>query len=501
MENGKNVAAPADLTKKILRISELMQSSGVAFGTSGARGLVSQMTDEICRAYVSAFLETMSRAFVFDRVALGIDLRPSSPGIAKACAAAIRAGGARVDYCGPTPTPALALYALAEGVPAVMVSGSHIPFDRNGIKFYRPDGEISKADENDITAAVVSLSETAAPGALDAVNPMALLRYERRVLDFFPSALLSGLHLGLYEHSSVSRDVFRQILVGLGASVTSLERTGEFVPIDTEAVSEEDMRRGRKWAEEYGFDAIISTDGDGDRPLLADENGTWMRGDIVGLICARFLGAHTVVVPVSCNTAIEQCGAFKRVVRTRIGSPYVIAGMETSPGDEASSIVGFEANGGFLVGSTFFREGRILEPLPTRDAVLPVLAVLAEAGERGGAVSDLVRDLPKRFTFSDRLRDFPTKLSRDMIDDFFKHSEKLHQYLAPQGQSLTALDMTDGLRATFSNGEIVHLRPSGNSPELRCYCEADSDERARKLTVEALKRIGGQVSEIMERVK
>jgi len=48
----------------------------------------------------------------------------------------------------------------------------------------------------------------------------------------------------------------------------------------------------------------------------------------------------------------------------------------------------------------------------------------------------------------------------------------------------------DGLRITFANGEIVHLRPSGNAPELRCYAEADNQERAAALATECLARVG-----------
>ena len=47
--------------------------------------------------------------------------------------------------------------------------------------------------------------------------------------------------------------------------------------------------RDRRWAEQYGFDAIISTDGDADRPLLGDEHGDWLRGDIAGILCAQYL--------------------------------------------------------------------------------------------------------------------------------------------------------------------------------------------------------------------
>lgn len=472
-----------------IKIRDVMASSGVAFGTSGARGLVSQMTDEVCAAYAAAFLSVIRQSFAVKCMALGIDLRPSSPRIAAACAAAIREQGVEVDYCGALPTPALALYAQNEGIPAVMVTGSHIPFDRNGIKFYRPDGEITKADELAIADALVEVTERAGEQPLANTNPAALEQFVQRYLDFFPSHYFSGLRLGVYEHSSVARDALRRILEGLGAEVVSLGRTEEFVPIDTEAVAEVDVQKGKQWAAAHGFDAIISTDGDGDRPLISDETGAWLRGDIVGLICARYLGARKVVVPVSCNTAIELSGAFESVVRTRIGSPYVIAGMQSVTSGRDDAVVGFEANGGFLVGSRFERSGRKLEPLPTRDSVLPALAVLAAARERNGKVSALLRELPARFTASDRLQEFPVATSRSLILELTDNPQALQEYLAPDQAKPVDRNTTDGLRITFDNGEIVHLRPSGNAPELRCYCESSSEERAIELVKRVLVRV------------
>ena len=170
---------------KKLKISEVMSSSGVTFGTSGARGLVNAMSDEVCAAYTAAFLAVIRPSFKVSRIALGLDLRPSSPRIAAACAAALREQGIQVDYCGALPTPALALYAQNETIPAIMVTGSHIPFDRNGIKFYRPDGEITKSDELAISDAVVEIGQTS--GELPAVNPAALEQYLQRYLNFFPA--------------------------------------------------------------------------------------------------------------------------------------------------------------------------------------------------------------------------------------------------------------------------------------------------------------------------
>jgi len=467
-------------------IRQLMETSGVRFGTSGARGLAVEMTDEVCFALTTAFLQAI--AATSGSVALAIDLRPSSPGIAAACAAAIRSAGVEVDYCGAVPTPALAYYAQAKGIPAIMVTGSHIPFDRNGIKFYGISGEITKSDESHISAAVVHLPDDGLVTDLPDVNPGARQCYIDRYLRFFPENCLAGMKLGFYEHSSVARDLLRDILEALGASVISLGRTNEFVPIDTEAVSEADAQRARDWAGQYGFDAIISTDGDADRPLVGDERGQWLRGDVAGILCAQYLGAQVVATTVSCNTAVELCGAFGQVVRTRIGSPYVIEAMEDKARAGGRKIVGFEPNGGFLVGSLFEKDGRALEPLLTRDAVLPILCLLAMVRERGGALSGLALGLPPRFTASDRLQNFPTETSHRLLSDLAASSAVINDLLNGVCGKSTGLDQTDGLRMFFSGDDIVHFRPSGNAPELRCYAESGTQERARDLVREGLLR-------------
>lgn len=471
-----------------LTIQHLMDTSGVRFGTSGARGLVADMTPAVCYAYTRAFLDVIGTP-AGGRVALAMDLRPSSPDIATACAAAIRAAGMLVEFCGALPTPALAFYAQEQSLPGIMVTGSHIPFDRNGIKFYRPEGEITKADEAGIAAARVAVPDPIPLLPLEPVTPLARRMYLDRYLGFFPPRCLDGMRLGFYEHSSVARDLLRELLEALGARVISLGRTDQFVPIDTEAVSAADVEQARRWAVEHGFDAILSTDGDADRPLIGDEAGNWLRGDLVGILCARYLGARAVATPVSSNTALEKCGAFPHVARTRIGSPYVIAAMEEiiAAGDEG--VVGFEANGGFLLGTALDKDGRHLAALATRDAVLPILCLLAMAREAGVPVSQLPKDLPARYTASDRLQNIPTEASHALLARLAESHVQLGELLAPMNRQPKAVDLTDGLRVTLDHGEILHFRPSGNAPELRCYAEADSQARAEQLARDGLARI------------
>ncbi|MCY0966953.1 phosphomannomutase [Parathalassolituus penaei] len=465
--------------------SAVLANSGIKFGTSGARGLVEQFTNEACAAFTCAFVAVMRQSFVFDRVAIGIDRRPSSPAMAAACAGALQQLGLEVDYYGILPTPALALKSMADGIPSIMITGSHIPFDRNGIKFYRPDGEIEKADELAILAveAEVPAVEPCLPEASDA----AVAFYRSRNLDMFPAGLLAGKRIGLYEHSAAGRDICRDVLEQLGATVVSLGRTETFVPIDTEAVSAEDQQRGREWAAEHQLDALFSTDGDGDRPLLGDETGTWLRGDILGLLCARYLGIQALAVPVSCNSAIEASGAFARVMRTRIGSPYVIEGMQQLAG-EFAGVAGFEANGGFLLGTDIQVNGASVRALPTRDALLPALVLLAISVAENKPISAVLAELPARYTGSDRIQEFPTEKSQALIAGW---REDVAGLLAFLGMSAEVVDVnnTDGLRLTLDNGEVVHLRPSGNAPELRCYAESASAEAASQLVTFVLGKL------------
>ena len=126
---------------------------------------------------------------------VGRDLRPSSPDIAEAVIAAAREAGVAVTDCGAVPTPALALAAMRAGAAAVMVTGSHIPADRNGLKFYTPAGEITKADE----AAI--LAELGRPRRADgrAARPAttAGADWVARYVTAFGAQALAGLRIGV----------------------------------------------------------------------------------------------------------------------------------------------------------------------------------------------------------------------------------------------------------------------------------------------------------------
>ncbi|EKO3488508.1 phosphomannomutase [Vibrio fluvialis] len=469
----------------MLNTPVVIKNSGIQFGTSGARGLVSQFTPDVCAAFTHAFISSLQQSYSVKRMAIAIDNRPSSPAIAQACIAALVQRGIEPVYYGVIPTPALAYSAMQEGIPCIMVTGSHIPFDRNGLKFYTPDGEITKADEQEI----LNVNEEFAPLSdlpSLSVNTDAAKQYTERYTRLFDADLLQGKRIGIYEHSSAGRDIYEPLFSSLGAEVISLERSDEFVPIDTEAVSEVDKEKAKTWSKQHQLDAIFSTDGDGDRPLVADENGVWLRGDILGVLCAQAMNMQALAVPVSCNTAIETIPQFAKVSRTKIGSPYVIAEF-AELAKQYQSISGFEANGGYLLGSDVEINGKMLKALPTRDAVLPFIMLLSAAKNSG--IAALVEALPARYTHSDRIQNFATAKSLSLVEMGKSNPDELVAQVGFNDASVESVDVTDGLRLTLSNQTIFHLRPSGNAPELRCYAEASSFEQAQGIVEQVLSRI------------
>ena len=195
------------------------------FGTSGLRGLVAELTDPLCAGYAEAFLSSTGTS---GKVLIGRDLRGSSPRIAAAAAAGAARLGVQAVDCGVLPTPALALAAHTRGCPAIMITGSHIPDDRNGIKFYTREGEITKADETRISAAFATTdANDLAPASMQS-DTTALSAYRSRFTDFFTRDALSGLTIGVYEHSSAARDVLGDVLQALGATTVAFGRAERF---------------------------------------------------------------------------------------------------------------------------------------------------------------------------------------------------------------------------------------------------------------------------------
>jgi phosphomannomutase len=554
---------PANSLRAVLRY----EPRDLKFGTSGRRGEVAHLTQ--LEIYINALAE-LEYLLTLPREQGGIvrddlfyfacDLRPSTTRfapehggrgeIAQAIVRAIQDAGLKPVNLGFIPTPALSLYGLINGRGSIMVTGSHIPFDRNGYKTNTARGELLKKDEAPIGRQVeitrkriysesFHRSPFNAQGMLKAGHeelpadiPDARILYIMRYVVPFGAARLDGLRLLAYQHSAVGRDVLVEILRHLGATVTPAGRSDSFVPIDTENIDADQLATIQRlaaeaWRATGPFDAVVSTDGDSDRPLLlgVEPSGeaaepcrvTFYSGDLLGMVAAEYLGADAVVVPISCNDAIDR-GPLKTMLepKTRVGSPYVVAGMEKAAAKGRRAVCGWEANGGFLTGSDLEKNGRLLRALPTRDAMLPLLCALAAMKERQGSLAEVFGRLPKRFGRAALLKNFPRETSRKIIARLAPSDEAVRDVGFETGQGVcrdehglvlttafdaagvraelarhfrardgfgevVKLDYTDGVRVLFSNGEVAHVRPSGNADELRIYAVADTQERASRI--------------------
>ncbi len=472
-----------------MNLSDLSIKTNVSFGTSGVRGLVKDLSHGVCFHFVSAFLKQIVKTSDSKEILIGHDLRPSSPMISQFCISAIEYFNLIPVYVGSLPTPAVAYYGQKKNIPAIVVTGSHIPFDRNGIKFYKNDGEISKEDESLMMEYVLTDIDYPSINPLPQIENAAYENFMSRYVNFFGIGCLSCMRIGVYEHSSVARDLLKACLSRLGAEVISIDRQNKFVPIDTEAVPARLENKAKKWVDQYNLDALVSTDGDADRPLVADENGEFLWGDIVGMLTAKFLEADIIVTPITSNSACEMSGWFKEVKRTKVGSPYVIDGM-LSYQDSKLNIVGFEANGGVILGNF---NGKNIYPLMTRDAILPILSLLAASKKKNIKLSEIRCSLPGRFTYSDRISGSTRGLYEKWIQELRVHPERMLNNKIIKNDEFTSVNDTDGVRITLKSGKIIHFRLSGNAPELRCYVETDNAQTSKKLCKRALKIVSEQI--------
>jgi phosphomannomutase len=542
----------------------------LAFGTSGLRGLVADITD--LEAYINVkgalrYLLSIGDMAASSKVVLAGDLRPSTDRIMRACMQAILDCGCSVENAGKIPTPALVSRAMASRGAGVMVSGSHIPFDRNGIKINKSIGEILKVDEPGILREVerVRDEEYSRTAAKSAFNGDGMLKqapslppldrraeedYVRRYTDSFVNNGLSGLRVLIYQHSAVGRDTLARILSDLGATVSTAGRSDRFIPIDTENITGQQLDDLEKMildaeADGQRFDAIVSTDGDSDRPLVvavlpaakvspAGRRLRFLPGDLLGIITAEYLGANAAAVPVSANDAVERKMEERGILlrKTKIGSPYVVAALdEIRLAGKWARVVGWEANGGFLTGSDIVLSAGTLSALPTRDSTLPILANLFAAAERKTSLTELWNLLPARFGCAGLLDNFPVAASQailaklippgglievefdaaggvfdrgvagntaaalvpSMARDWQQAKAALNCFFTPaQGfDDIARINVLDGVRIYFRNGDVAHVRPSGNAPQLRLYACSDFQARADEIRELALREPDG----------
>ena len=402
------------------------------FGTDGVRGILGQdLTPDLVQRLGKA-ATLWSRG---GRVFLGRDTRASGPELEEAFARGVVEAGGNAVAAGVLPTPAVALLALDLGV---VVSASHNPPEYNGIKFFDRDGrKLTDEAEEQIEA----LLDKPGPGGgrVDRVG-VATDSYLEHIVERFGSDL-SGLRVAVDcangAYSAIAPIAFEE----LGAAVTAVaaEPDGTNINLGSGAT---DLSLLRRTVLQGDFDLGVAFDGDGDRMLAVDANGTPVDGDQILAILADYLKVDLVAVTQMTNLGFHRFAEERRirVVTTDVGDRYVLEALRREGG-----LLGGEQSGHIIY----------LKDHVTGDGLAASLLLCAAI--QGRTLADAAAILPRYPQSKENVR----VVTKTLPDDLFAEIERVN-------------DELDG------SGRIL-VRPSGTEPVVRVLAEAENPQKAAEL--------------------
>lgn len=454
------------------------------FGTDGVRGVanVEPVTAETAlklgraAAYVFAELNARHRpASARPKIVLGKDTRLSGYMLENALVAGITSLGADVLVIGPLPTPGVAYITRSLRADAgIVLTASHNPYEDNGIKFFRHDGY--KLDDQ-IEARIEQLVFT---GEIESVRPTAnkigratriddaLGRYVEFAKASFPrKRSLEGMRVAVDVANGAAYKSTPCVLHELGAEVPVAhnEPNGMNINDGCGSTHPEEIQR---IVETSGADVGITHDGDADRVLLCDENGTIVDGDqilaiaAVDLLRQDQLRDNTLVATVMSNFGLDETIVANggKIVRTKVGDRYVIEEMM-----KRNFNLGGEQSGHII-----FRDFTT-----TGDGLISALQILRIMHESGQPLSKLA-DCLKKYPQAQRNLVVKSKPPLEELSGVAKLVREIEKELSGQGRVL--------------------LRYSGTEPKIRLLIEGRDanqiDNQADRIAAEIKAAIGAE---------
>lgn len=413
------------------------------------------------------------------RVALGHDIRHSSPELVAALVQGLNAAGVEVMDIGIGGTElvyfATAHYELDGGI---MVTASHNPPNYNGLKMVREEARPLSADTG--LKEIKRLAEAVTPAGQEDEGLRATTP-----LDIWPAYLE---HLLSYVEPAAFRDM--KIVVnagngGAGAVIDRLERhlPAEFVKLNHEPDGSfpngvpnpmliDNRTPTAAAVRDSGAQLGVAWDGDYDRCFFFDEAGDFVEGYyIVGLLAASFLskfpGERIVHDPrVMWNTLDIVTEGGGTPVLSKSGHAFIKATMR-----EHDAIYGGE-----MSAHHYFRNFAYAD-----SGMIPWLLIGELMQQRREPLSALVAERIARFPSSG-------EINRKVEDAAATLAEAEDRY----GPSAISVDHTDGVSVDFEDWRF-NLRASNTEPLIRLNVEARGDAALmRARTDELLELIGGQ---------
>ncbi len=425
------------------------------FGTSGIRGSATDLfTDQFSFDIGRAFAVFLRKKGLTGSIAIGNDPRESGPRIKNALISGIIFEGYSVTNEGVVPIPAMCYLLHVDSTVAgsIMVTGSHIKAELNGVKFFTFKEEISKVQEKEIEKIYEEIkgkeNYKKARGPVFNSNRASeeyknLLRNLAKTYPNWRVVVDAG--------GGAQSDTIPEVLREKGVNVIEQNCTiqGDFLARDTER--EGDFNDLIEKVKNEKADFGIGFDADGDRVIFVDQNGKFIPGEYSASLIAKDSNSQTIVTTIGSSQVVESIN--KKIIRTKVGSPYVVEAMK-----KHNAKFGFEANGG----------GISSEIMLTRDGggtCMKLLNILANSGK---TLKNLVDTLPHFF------------LEKTKVDYKWELKDKILEKAKFEFKGIKT-DELDGLKIWTDETTWILFRSSQNAPEFRVFAESDNEAKVKDL--------------------
>ena len=403
------------------------------------------------------------------KVVIGKDTRISGYMIESALEAGLSSAGVDIRLLGPMPTPGIAYLTRAFRASAgIVISASHNPYYDNGIKFFSPDGaKLTDEQERAIEAELdkpMSCVDSAKLGKAKRIDDAG-----GRYIEFCKSSIpgrvsLKGLHIVLDCAHGAAYHVGPRVFHELGAKVTVIGATPDGLNIN-EGVGSTYMDHLSDAVVEHGADLGIALDGDADRVMMVDANGTVLDGDDVLYIIACSLRGNDMLVGPVVGTVMSNLGL--ELAMKSLDIPFMRAGV----GDRYVMEM-LHQHGGRLGGET---SGHImcLDRTTTGDGIIAALQVLTSVVDSGKTLQELRGSLEK----------CPQVLLNVRVAERFNPMDKP-----------AVVDAVNAVETRMAGTGRVLLRASGTEPLIRVMVEGQDAEAVQSAAEELVEVVKAQVA-------
>ena len=435
------------------------------FGTFGVRRTANDVLTPEFASRLAACYGTLIKG----TVAVGGDTRTSTLMLKQAVTAGLLSSGCDVVDLGILPTPGVQYAVRKYYDGGVMITASHNPPQYNGLKFLDEDG-IGIPDEMDIK--IERLYFDAEPDRVE-FHEIGELYQNDKVIDEYVDEAVSKVDVEAIRKANLKVVVdcgsgagcftAPYLIRKLGCDVTTLNSQPDgFFPGRNPEPIEENLQELIHVVKELNADIGLAHDGDADRTICIDENGSFVLGDKTFTLVEKQMlkenNGGTIVTTVATSQAIYDVAEEYNgeVIATAVGDLLVARKLKDENG-----LFGGEENGGLIFPDFVYG----------RDAVMTVAKILEIVAKEKKPLSELVAELPVYYA---------SKTKIECPDD---EKEFVMASIAEEIQTTTdfKLDLTDGVKILKDDGWVI-IRPSGTEPIFRCFSESDSQKKADEMT-------------------